>query len=315
MQIRAFIMLFLFAIGFSCRTLTKANLSAEEKPKTKTYNLPIGELQVRVIEQKPLGEIGGDVLFLHGFADRADNHEPLFEEWNRQGLRVISFDYPSHGETKGPDIDKFNLKGGAFPGLAKIAQEVEKKSREDANRPLILAGWSTGGLLGIRILQAPDLSLERKVSAAVFFAPGVAVRPLVGKAGFVTLDTLTQNPNPPHRGPIEPPSPLAHPLFSADLLLNAKLSWKEAYPQSVPTLIVIGDEQKDFYVSPAKIKEWLERQRSGARNIVGLECQGAMHELDNEPDPVGREVRVAATSFAASLGESGELKKRFCQQF
>src|SRR4051812_1989608 len=60
-----------------------------------------GNLHLRIGVMEPSGTPKADVLFLHGFADRFDNHLPLFETWRNAGLRVIAFDYPSHGETCG----------------------------------------------------------------------------------------------------------------------------------------------------------------------------------------------------------------------
>ncbi|RYZ53446.1 MAG: hypothetical protein EOP07_17810 [Proteobacteria bacterium] len=210
---------------------------------------------------------------------------------------------PRAKSTKGPSIDAFNASKGSFPGLAEIARQVEINTRQDKTRPLILAGWSTGGLLGIRLLQQlSGISLERKPSAAIFFAPGVAVRPLVGRLGTLTQETLTKNPNPPHLGPIKPLSPAKVPLFSADVLVNAKLSWKERFPV-IPTLIILSDEKEDKYVSPTEIRAWIMQQRAqGNKLIKAMSCAKAMHELDNEPDPLGAEVRRAAALFGESLG-------------
>ena len=105
---------------------------------------------IRTIIQSPKQEIKieADMLFLIGFGDRADNHGPLFNLMNEQGIRVISFDYPSHGESQCSNI---NLE--SFTSLSFLAQEIEEKTRENINRPLFLSGWSTGGLLALRMIQ------------------------------------------------------------------------------------------------------------------------------------------------------------------
>ncbi|HVH42206.1 MAG TPA: hypothetical protein VM925_07670, partial [Labilithrix sp.] len=48
-----------------------------------------GNLKLRVGVMDPDGAPKADVLFLHGFADRFDNHLPLFERWREAGLRVV----------------------------------------------------------------------------------------------------------------------------------------------------------------------------------------------------------------------------------
>lgn len=321
MQKLKFLLFLVLAFSpFACKSTDQSELSGDRQKKgvLTTQFLKIRDgFKVRVGVQSPDKPIVGDVLFLIGFADRIDNHGPLFAEWNKAGFRVVSFEYPSHGETTGPGLDKFNFPNGAFPGLAQIAKQVEIHTREDSKRPLVLAGWSTGGLVGVRLVQGlSGIRLERSASAAVFFAPAVAVRALVGKAGKVTQDTLTKNPKPPHGGPIKPISPLLFPLFAADMLVNVKLSGHENFPSNIPTLFIIGDEKEDHYVSPANIEKWVgEHRKSGNKNIAGLKCPGAMHELDNEPDPVGVLVRKAAASFAQKRSVDGIGPNSACKAF
>jgi alpha-beta hydrolase superfamily lysophospholipase len=264
-----------------------------------TFFLPerVGLLQLRVGVQEADGPARGDVLFFHGFADRLDNHGPLFAKWNAAGLRVISFDLPSHGETKGAlnNLDLYD-----FDALIGFAADVEAATREDDSRPLILAGWSTGGLIAARILQHGLSRFERAPQAAALLAPGVAVRTLVGKFGVVTQSTLTRNPSPPHLGPISPRSPMLFPVFAADLLLNAACSRGDALPLGIPVLVITGDDTDDAYVDSAAVRSWVSDQRTRGASVSGLSCPGAFHELDNEPAPVGNEVRAAMSAFAAA---------------
>jgi len=251
-----------------------------------------GKLQLRVGIANAVGHPRGDILYLTGFADRLDNHQPLFNAWTQAGFRVISFDYPSHGETCGSNINLYK-----FGDLAKLAGYVESITREDATRSLILAGWSTGGLLAARILQGLPYS-GRPIAGAILFSPGIDVYPLVGEHGTVTQATLTNNPHPPHLGTITPTSPLATPLFAADLLLNATLSRSETLSTNIPVLVFSGGDTEDVYVKSASIRSWVLEQRSGL-TPYGISCKGARHELDNELPPVGATVRSAAADFAA----------------
>jgi alpha-beta hydrolase superfamily lysophospholipase len=267
---------------------------------THTLSTCLGLLKVRVGVQKPAGEIKGDVLYLHGFADRLDNHGPLFKAWTDAGLRVISFDLPSHGENSGLK-NRIDLFG--FEELADLAKDVEADTREDARRPLLLAGWSTGGLLAVRMAQTDAMrGSGRKVSGLVLFAPGVAVYPLVGEKGIVTQRSLTNNPNPPHKGPISPASPLLTPIFSSKLLLNAGLARHETLPGKLPSLVMVADDEADVYADSAKVRQWAIQQRDSHRaGLVGLSFPGAKHELDNEPGQTGSGVREAAAAFAQAV--------------
>lgn len=253
-------------------------------------------LILRVGEYLPPGPISGDVLYLPGFADRLDNHEPLFEEFNKQGFRVISFDYPSHGETFGEmnSLDYFS-----FSDLSHLAKYVEVKTQTDSRRPLVFAGWSTGGLLAIRMFQSNAFSSSaRKPAGLILYAPGVSVHPLVGKWRVVTERTLTHNPRPPHLGSIKPKSPLEFPAFAAKLLTNAELAQLETLPANIPTLIFVGSPTADKYVKTQNVLKWTLSQRQKGVPIFGIQCPNAAHELDNEPTELGgAEVRFSSGYF------------------
>jgi pimeloyl-ACP methyl ester carboxylesterase len=264
-------------------------------------------LGIRVGVVEPQGDVVGDVLFFPGFADRLDNHRPLFEEWSRAGLRVISFDYPSHGESCGSSLATYGIRD-----LAHIASYVEGITLQDPRRPLFLAGWSTGGLVATRIAQDPgSYRPSRDLAGLILLAPGVAVHALVGDWGHVTTETLTRNPAPPHYGTITPQSPLSVPTFATNLLVNAKLAFHALLPSSLPTLVVVGDDTGDKYARTPKIKDWIVKQRAvdPQRPLAAVQCVGGFHELDNEPEPMGGAVRdvVAAFPRAALAGTTATL--------
>jgi alpha-beta hydrolase superfamily lysophospholipase len=254
-----------------------------------------GHVSLRIGVMEPEGEPKGDVLFLHGFADRFDNHLPLFEQWRGAGMRVIAFDYPSHGETCGQGIDRYKING-----VAALAADVVKSTEPSTDRPLMLAGWSTGGLLAVRMLEAPEIApLGRPVKGAFLLAPGVDVALVVGDKTIVTEDTLTSDPNPPHRGAISPKSPLETPIFAADLVLNARLSRRDPFPKDVPTVVVSGGEKEDVYVHTDGVKDWVKSRRDENARVYGVGCEGARHELDNERAPIRDDVRTSAARFAS----------------
>ncbi len=264
--------------------------------------------KMRIGTQTPNTPVIGDVLYIHGFGDRLDNHGPLFDEWNRAGLRVIAFDLPSHGENEGRagNIDYF-----IFERIGKMVARVEKLTREDAQRPLILAGWSTGGLIATRMVQ--NLSREaipgRSLSGLILFAPAISVPVLIGERGIVTLRTLTHNPSPPHNGELSPKSPFEHPIFSGQLILQSGKALFLDLPKTLPVLTMLGDPKEDRYINTQVVRDWVISKRSphSARH-VGLQCLGAKHELDNEPASTGEAIRQSAALFALHAA-SGDIER------
>ncbi|MBX3212191.1 MAG: alpha/beta hydrolase [Labilithrix sp.] len=250
-----------------------------------------GNVQLRVGQARPAGPVRGDILFFHGFSDRLDNHRPLFEAWTARGFRVVSFEYPSHGETCGKSL-AFYL----YPSLARLAAEVERATREDEERPLLLAGWSMGGLLATRLLQGLE-PLDRPVRGAVLFTPGVAVHLFLDR---VRRETLTRNEDPPHTGPITPTRPALYPI-AANLLVHASRARAEALPAGVPVLTITGGDEEDVYAKSAEVRSWVGDQRRRGAATHGLDCPGGFHEIDNEPAPMGPSVRSAAATFAEDV--------------
>lgn len=287
--------------------LVIAGFSAHAKPlRTFSLNLTqdtVYKNEVRVGIQEPDGLVTGDVLYIHGFGDRLDNHAPLFAEWNRAGLRVIAFDLPSHGLTRGTNLNIFT-----FTALAKMAAQVEAATREDSARPLILAGWSTGGLLAIRIVQADLASFSRPLAGMILFAPGVSVYSFVGQPslrypiGEVTNGTLTHDPAPPHRGDANPKSPGSKIVFAIDLKINSLISQYESYPKNLPTLVLRSEGDGDVYADSSVLKTWIARQNLNGANIQDVGFFGARHEIDNETDEFGgTQARRISADFARQL--------------
>lgn len=120
-------------------------------------------------------------------------------------------------KTCGRGLDRYLI-----GGLARLAAFVEGRTRPQPTRPLVVAGWSTGGLVAVRPSQEPFGGLSRPVNEVILVAPGLDVKLIVGDFLQTTEETLTHNPDPPHRGSITPDSPVKTPLFSADLLLNTR---------------------------------------------------------------------------------------------
>ncbi|MBL7670237.1 MAG: alpha/beta fold hydrolase [Bdellovibrionaceae bacterium] len=262
-----------------------------------------GSLQVHygVFKPKDTPTVG-DILFFHGYGDTFENHIPLFTEWNRIGLRIIAFDFPSHGKSNGfmwNDLDWYS-----FQCLAEIANLVRNVTLENSSRPLFLSGWSTGGLLAIRIVQSEKMrALFPPIRGLVAYAPGVSVRKCVGNLFcHITNDTLTHNDLLQNRT-IYPASPLYRVNFAAKLLVNAQLSWIQALPSEIPTLVFVAGDEEDRYVKSKDLKSWVSFQRSEfSAPVFALQCPGAKHELDNEPNQFGgQQVRSLSAGFIDSL--------------
>ena len=248
---------------------------------------------IRTIIQTPNQEINikADMLFLIGFGDRADNHMPLFDLMKDQGIRVISFDYPTHGESQCSHI---NLE--SFTSLSFMAQEIEGKTREDLNRPLFLAGWSAGGLLAIRMIQQNFLA-ERFIKGVILITPSISMYTFVGGDGIIRDKTLLQDPNPPHFGLHKPKSPFFTPVFATTMKLNAALARQSQLPFHMPVLVMVAGEKLDKYVRTPLLKKWIKKSRVSKNNLQAFQCENSMHEMDNEINPIGPTVRNLIKDF------------------
>lgn len=247
--------------------------------------------QVRVGVVDPRGTPKADVLFLHGHGDRLDNHRQLFAAWAAAGYRVISFDLPSHGESDVEPIDVWS-----FDDLFRLIQLVERTTADTRSRPLVLAGWSFGGLLATRLVQA-GVHLSRPISALVLLAPAVTPLLFSGGDGITRLSALTHSPDPPVAAPPHPISPLFDPVFAARLLYEAGIADRTTLPARLPTWIAVADDQQDRYVSSTGLLAWARASRSAGDPVTITQCVGARHALDLEPWPVGPQVIASSTAF------------------
>ncbi len=283
----------------------------------RTMNLNVGEYLPST------QTIVGDIFYLHGFADTFSNHRALFHEWTDAGFRVLAFDYPGHGGTRTLN-PKININDFNFEGLMTLANQVERIKRQDANRPLLLAGWSTGGLLAVRMIQKGNLAkLSRRPQGMILFAPGISVNAVVGRQSFryplgeVTFETLTHNEDTRGLAAPFPRSPGDAPLFASNLFYHSLASQGNAYPAQIPTLVFVAGDSTDKYVPSSKVTRWVKGLPGQA---VGVQCPNARHWLDNElPEYGGEEVRAAAKVFAEKILTKDFIKYDYsgkvCRQF
>lgn len=293
--------------------LFSANSFALEKVSTININ---PWFKIATGEYSPANrKINADVLFLHGYGDTFTNHKPLFNQLNDAGLRVISFDYPNHGNTVSKGFHDLDFNG--FKDLTNLAEMVLEEKLGKEKRPLLIMGWSTGGLLGIRMTQGLlNKKYLDRVEGLLTMAPGVSVKKCVGNAVCkITNKTLSNNPSKQNRK-IKPSYPLGRVGFASALLLNAHNSWKSGV--DFPHLVIVAGDN-DQYVKSKRIKEWSKKQVSKFDSqVIGYQCPNAKHELDNEPAEFGGvQVRSLLVNYSRLfLGqEIYGLRVGPCQQF
>ncbi|HZE42063.1 MAG TPA: alpha/beta fold hydrolase [Stackebrandtia sp.] len=245
--------------------------------------------RVRVIERTPRHAVG-DVIFVHGHADRADNHAALFAAWAKAGLHVIAPDLPSHGETTTRGIDTWTQSD-----LAALVAVLDH-GLANPSRPLIVAGWSFGGLVVTRLLQDHDqlAALDRRPSAAVLLTPAIAPRLATGGDGIVRHQTLTHDKRPPTGGPPDPVTPLLNPVFVARLLAEAWAARSDPLPSGIPVQVIAADPSQDKYVADDDLVAWASRQPTVTSLVT---CAGSRHGVDLEVWPQGPAAIAATTDF------------------
>lgn len=260
------------------------------------------DLKVRTVQVQNVGQLKGTVLYLPGFADQIDYHMPLVRSLASKGLRVISFDYPSHGYTKGSSLNNV-----WFSDLSHIALAVVNHYRK-GEEPLYIIGFSTGGLLAVRTIQEQSNQsssfakfFDHNLSGIALIAPGVAVHTLVGEAGIVTARTLTRNPIFKKYGKIKPKSPLLFPVFSSGLLLNSYASQKKGLPKGLPTLIYIGGDRTDRYADSKKVTRWAKKLKKNGKSVQSFKCDLGYHALDLEPEGISTQVIGGISSFLQGI--------------
>lgn len=280
-------------MGMFTRLLLGSILFVSYSAFSKEFIVHVGsECHLRVVVEEPVDSPPkADVLFLIGFADRADNHGPLFRQLADRGFRVLSYDYPSHGETRCG-----NLNDHSYASLQRLTRAVVSAPLLASDRPLHIVGWSAGGLLAYRILQNQVIA-DRKIVNAVLMAPALAVRFLPG----IYHDQF-----------IEPDGSgsefYLYPMFGANLLATARQARMDAPPKTPIQMILAGDS-KDYYVNTPKIKQWW-----GQLNVESfgtIQCPNGYHELDNDQPPVGGMVRDFVADVLSERA-GGEYPKDVC---
>lgn len=261
-----------------------------------------GAHRVRVGVVEPTGPHIADVLFLHGHADRLDNHPALFDELAAGGIRVVSFDLPSHGLTDAGPIDVWS-----FDDLATLAARVERATRPDDDHvPFVLAGWSFGGLLATTISQSADdrAKFDRPLDGLALEVPALAPFSAAGGDGISRLRALTHDLNAPVAGPPSPASPFQDPVFASRLLLEAEIARARPLPAGLRTFVELSDPAEDLYVDVPPVKAWAEGEAKAAgADVTASICSGARHGIDFESYPVGASARSNLLRFVTAVAD------------
>ncbi|MBO3130525.1 alpha/beta hydrolase [Dermatophilus congolensis] len=268
-------------------------------PGLHTRQLDIGDLAgggtTRVGVLEPTIPAVADVLFIHGHADRLDNHRALFTSLAQRGMRVISYDLPSHGKSHLAPIDRWSI-----DDLTELTARVEHATH--TKHPLILSGWSFGGFIATRIAQEPTRlhRFSRPIRALILETPAVAPLPFVGGDGIARARTLTHDTDAPVAAPPTPASPFYNPLFATRLLTEATIAAAHPLPAGLPTLIIGSDPEHDRYIDAKKVATWATgiAKKTGA-NITFRTCHGARHGVDIEAWPTGPAANHHITNFIA----------------
>ncbi|MBB4682530.1 alpha/beta fold hydrolase [Amycolatopsis jiangsuensis] len=117
------------------------------------------------------------LVLLHGYCDSADTWRPVLGELAAEGIAAVAVDLPGFGDAQ-------PLRPGPMlPQLDAFAAAVVRE--QSVLGPVVLAGNSLGGTLGLRAAQSPRLPMAGVVSIA---APGLVDSWLVR--------TVARNPLP-----------------------------------------------------------------------------------------------------------------------
>lgn len=280
------------------------------------------------------GPMKGCVLYLEGLGDSIQNHEPLFNALANAGYRTITFDYygqggwPRKDEGSSGTMSETRLEDAKHPqaeigSQAKFIWNHFSQSSADPVRGLSCAsskkfviGWSTGGL------AAYILASQKWPNAVALLAPGLKPKTWVGesqkkwpkmltpaggdsegKSEFkidffpvISMRSLTrakfEESNDPHVDMIHPTNPLNAFSFAINLYWKSKKYSGVRIDPSVRGLALLsGDE--DSYVDRAATVSALKANTQFAIKSY----PGALHELDNEIEPVAADVRSSVIEF------------------
>lgn len=300
----------------------------ESTPYTREVRVQKGESELsgrslRASIFEPVSPTTADFVFNLGMGDTPQTHAALFNEMNREGIRVIVPHYPS-------------LNWTTMRNLAQDNADIEFMVREDRQRPLLTGGWSMGGLLAYRTLQEPNYGFwERPIAGTILHAPATHPRYFIGayRSGVLTTSSITTNRSPPNNGKMGIPVPaLQIPFFLSNLLYHSSKAQdvleiaegQSTGPLRTPMLVVVGAQsgpKRDRSVDSNAVYEHFSNINAlrafhskidAVPAVPLLQVQyNAPHALDWEPEPVGSEVRLLSREFARGVIDQ-HMTRGFC---
>ena len=301
--------IFLALVILFSTTLAHAEPWYDFFDSTKVITHGIFSTPIQVGFFRAQGGEKANVVYLHGYADSMDNHKELLESFKASGLRVISFDYPSHGKSGG-HISTWDLKEVAeiIPNiLSNPLIQNDPDLKIDHSLPLILAGWSTGGTMAIRIAQSWQSSVipgDMNLAGVIAFAPGLPVNLLVGDAAIVVKkETLTRQPELMRHDPY-PHTTFGSVTFAKSLVFQSVSAKARYMPKNLPTLILVGDNTADQYANSSSAVSWV-KSHGPDYSVYGYQCPSAYHALEFEPGGIGSTTIHLATQFASTIAQAG----------
>lgn len=281
------------------------------------FKLEVMETSINVGTFSPRTDDAATVIYLHGYADTMNNHRELLHLFHDGGLRVLSFDYPSHGRSGG------QIWFWSIDQVAALVKEIldhpsftSGPLAIDRKLPVILVGWSTGATIAIRTAQTwrnKVLPKDMRLAGIIGFAPGLPARAFVGdgvsRLGVkVKVEDLTRNPKAIKYPPYPETTVFGSGFFAGSLKTASEVAYWKGSTQ-VPTLLLIADHESDFFADANSSAYWV---RTAGRNnpTFGFQCANSYHGIEFEPDGIGELTQLWALEFAQALAQPGQSRAR-----
>ncbi len=227
------------------------------------------------------------VLFAHGFAESAPRHVATLTSFAEAGFAAYAFDLPGHGRSPGARgfVRRFDDVLRAMALLrARIAERYPQV-------PLILMGYSLGGLAALRAAQRDPAPVAGVVLVAAGLGVASHVPPVVRRIGVAFGEIAPHVPvarlrlrnlrpedgNAPGglldlllpRDPLVPARTAAEAMRASHAAFAAAASWR------TPTLFVNGEADRVVPLASARRFVALARNAETTLDLVA----GAHHDL------------------------------------
>lgn len=252
--------------------------------KLKFHHALLGDGSILTFHQwVPKGDkpIHADIFFFPSMANKIEKSAALLDAWAQIGFRVVAFNQ-RHGEK----IDEL---------LDKVFQyEQLYRLNEGVKRPIILSGWSRGGLTTLRALERLT-NMENPFGGREVLG-AVSMTPYLGMKVFASERPMYHGGKTPKEFSLKGWN-LVKTLFDLDKVGTISRTSKILH---VPLLVyVAGDDRHVDSQITLDTMKW--RTLAGAP-IATLLCPGAYHEIQNETLPgVAEFVEVSSIRFLMTL--------------